>query len=195
MDGERFDDLTRIIGSVASRRTMLLGLAVSALIAPLLGLGMADAAAKKRHLHKKSRRKKKRKIKRNEFGCVDIGKFCKKRSQCCSGICKGKKDKKACKAHDTGNCPAGVEELFCNAAGADVECVTSDGTDGLCDTTTGKAPFCIRDGDCFPCTKDADCVPVCGEGAACIVCPDCIERNGEQTACASSSATGCSFPP
>ena len=186
MNTDRFDHLTRRWAGRLSRRAIASILGLGALALPWLG------GAKKRH---KRNRKHKKKVKRNAFGCVDVGKFCKSDGQCCSGICQGKRGKKECRAHDTGNCPAGVQELFCKDAGADVSCKTSDGTDGLCDTTTGIAPFCTRNGDCFLCTRDADCVPFCGPQAACIVCPDCAVMNGTQTACVSSSAPGCSFPP
>lgn len=186
MEPDRFDQLTRRYVRLLSRRAIAGALGLGALALP----GLSDA--KKRH---KRKRKHKKKVKRNEFGCLNVGTFCKNSGQCCSGICQGKKGKQQCQAHDTGNCPAGVEELFCRANGADVECVTSDGTDGLCDTTTGKAPYCTRNGDCFACTKDADCVSFCGPQAACIVCPACAGTNGALTACASSNAAGCSFPP
>ncbi len=35
--------------------------------------------------------KKKKKVKRNDFNCVDAGKFCKNDGPCCSGICEDKK--------------------------------------------------------------------------------------------------------
>jgi hypothetical protein len=186
METDRFDEITRRYARLLPRRAIAGALGLGALAFP----GLSDA--RKRHKH---RRKHKKKVKRNDFGCVDVGKFCKNNGQCCSGRCRGKKDKQTCQAHDTGNCPAGVQELFCKGAGADVSCKTSDGTDGLCDTTTGNAPYCTRNGDCFRCTRDADCVPFCGPQAACIVCPDCAVMNGTQTACVSSNAAGCSFTP
>lgn len=162
MDTERFDRLTRAISTVLSRRTLAGVLGLSALGLPSL------AAAKKR-------KKKKKKAKKNEFGCVDTGKFCKNNGQCCSGICEGKKDKKKCKPHDQSTCQNGQREGFCG--GVDVLCQTAGGQEGVCDTTTGKAGYCTGGGTCFACAKDADCIAQCGAKAACIQCTGCPETN------------------
>jgi hypothetical protein len=126
--------------------------------AAALGLGTArlpDAANAKR---------RKKKVKRNEFGCVDVGRFCNRAAQCCSGIC-----------------TSGDSDNFCSpGSGTDVICTTNTGG-GWCRTTTGNAGFCNSQGKCFPCTKDAECVPVCGAGAACYVCAGCPDG----TACGS----------
>jgi hypothetical protein len=68
------------------------------------------ALAEARNKHRKRRRK----VKFNEFGCVDVGKFCKKSHQCCSGICQGKMGKKRCKSHDRGTCQS--DDDSCSAA-------------------------------------------------------------------------------
>jgi hypothetical protein len=169
----RFDRWTRTVSPVLSRRGLAtaLGLAATAIPGP--------AKAKKR---------KKRKIKRNALGCVNVGNRCKNAGQCCSGICKGKKGKKTCKAHDTGGCQAG--EDVC--AGNVVECTTSTGDAGACRRTTGNAGYCAAGGDCFPCTKDADCQAVCGLQAACI--PICVGCGPSNTACAAPSGERCDFP-
>ncbi len=135
------------------------------------------AEAKK---NKNKNKKKKKKIKRNGFGCVNVGNSCKNDGQCCSGICEGKKDKKKCKAHDESTCQDGQD--FC--LGVNVPCTTTFGDAGQCTTTTGEAPYCFQDGDCFPCSKDKDCEPIFGAGAACIVCvAECLGENPENTAC------------
>jgi hypothetical protein len=128
MDHQDFDRLTRAISSRFSRRTLagLFGLSA-------VGLGGAAEAKKK---------KKKKKVKRNQFGCVNVGKFCKNDGQCCSGICKGKKGKKKCKRHDESTCQPGQD--FC--LGVSVPCTTTAGFNGECTTTTGKAPYCFEDG-------------------------------------------------
>jgi hypothetical protein len=130
--------------------------------------------------------KRRKKLKRNEFGCVNVGDACRgKDKNCCSGICRGKKpkrgekDKSRCVGHDAQGCQAGQIEQFCG--GTDVVCTTSTGdTAGFCDTTTGNAGYCSGEGMCIPggCSKDADCIPVFGKGAACVLCDFCDEGVG-----------------
>jgi hypothetical protein len=175
MESDRFDGLTRSVSSLLSRRTLAGALGLGALTLPSL------VEAKKKHKHKK------KKVTFNDFGCVDVGKFCKNSGQCCSGLCEGKKGKKKCKAHDSSTCQAGQD--FC--AGLEVVCTTESGDLGGCAQTTGKAPYCEANGDCFDCAKDADCVPICGSGAACIVCAECPETGG--TACVGPSKDSCTF--
>lgn len=163
MDHGRFDQITRLVSSGLSRRTL-------AGVLGLSPLGLAGVAESKKN------NKNKKKAKFNEFGCVDVGKFCKNAGQCCSGICEGKKDKKACQAHNEGTCVNGQVQDFCG--GTDVACQTPSGEQGNCDTTTGKAGYCTGDGDCFNCRKDADCIVVCGASAACIRCTGCPETGG-----------------
>jgi hypothetical protein len=168
MDDAHFDRLTR--------RYVLGGLAAA------LGLGTA-------RLPDVAHARKRKKVKFNAFGCVDVGRFCKKAGQCCSGICQGKKGKKKCRAHDADICSSGDGNAFCNPDSPNpVACTTSTGN-GVCRTTTGNAGFCVEGGDCFPCTKDAECVPFCGAGAACFACAGCPEG----TACGSPSGE-CVFP-
>jgi hypothetical protein len=173
----RFDRFTRSVSTLLSRRTLAATLGLGALGLP----GLAEA--------KKHKKRKKKKITRNEFGCVDVGGFCKNSGQCCSGICSGKKDKKKCKAHNTSTCQAGQQEAGCTAEATTVPC----DVDGRCDTTTGKAPYCAGDGQCFPCTKDADCVPFCGAQAACITCAGCALETGDLTACVGPVDVVCDF--
>jgi hypothetical protein len=184
MDAESFDYLTRSVSTLLSRRavTSVLGIGVFALPSFI-------AAKKRRHKHKK-------KIKRNAFGCVNVGNFCKNDDQCCSGICQGKKGKKKCQAHDSSTCQAGTHEEECDLPhGTNVPCVSSTGDSGLCDTTTGRGAYCEADGGCFDCKKDADCVPFCGPQAACILCPECVPFTGTGTSCVGPTDGGCTFPP
>jgi hypothetical protein len=180
MDANRFDRLTRSVATPASRRSVLaaLGVAVAA-VPPTVN----------------ARKRKRRKVRRNAFGCVDVGGFCKNGGQCCSGICTGKKGKKKCRAHDAQGCQPGVQDTTCDATGgADVTCTTSSGaTDGVCGTTTGRAGYCLFSGGCFPCTKDAECQEFCGPRAACILCDDCTNDGG--TSCVNpDSPSGCATP-
>jgi hypothetical protein len=161
MDTSRLDRLTRSVSILLSRRTLAGALGLATLALP-------------QGIDAKKRRKRKKKIKRNAFGCVNVGGFCKNSGQCCSGICEGKKGKKKCQAHDTGGCQPGHSVADCS--GESVPC--PDFSDGQCATTTGNAAFCLfaKSQTVPPCTRDADCaadVP----GAACVLC-------GDSTTCA-----------
>lgn len=159
MDGSHFDGLTR---SLAQSRRSLLGAALAATTGWLV---TNPAEAKK----KRKPRKKPRKAVPNEFGCLNVGKSCNNADQCCSGMCEGKKGKKTCKAHDTGNCTAG---------GTVVACTTSAGVPGQCATTTGNGGYCAATSYCIACATDADCQAtyggILGPHAACIRSVECV---------------------
>jgi hypothetical protein len=178
MGDARFDLLIRSRFTGRSRRSVFAGLA-SGLSAILpLACGGEVAARKKR----KNTRKKP--LRRNSFGCVNVGGTCRGNSaNCCSGICqgkkprKGKKDRSRCVAHNALDCPAGAD--FCQ--GDDDFCGTGF---GRCYQTTGQASFCGSAWACIACTKDTDCEPVAGVGAACIVCPTGCPQTGTNCAAA-----------
>jgi hypothetical protein len=90
LNQHRIAVVTRSLTSVPSRRDVLRGL-----VGAGLGLGAARlpavVAAKK---------KRKKKVKPNAFGCLNVDAACKNADQCCSGICEGKK----CRAHGIGTC-------------------------------------------------------------------------------------------
>lgn len=162
MDQHRIDALTRSLSRVPSRRDVLRGLAVAA-----LGLGMTrwpEAAETKKRKNTKARP--------NTFGCLDVGDRCQRAGQCCSGLCQGKKGKKRCRAHDTGNCQAGNATTICG--GVEVPCTTSLGKPGVCVTTTGNAAYCQAAVYQFGCKTDVDCQVVAGgilgTRAACVRC-------------------------
>jgi hypothetical protein len=161
MDSDRFDGLTRSVSRHLSRRSLAASLGVAA-------LGIHDLAEAR-----KKKRKKRRKVKFNEFGCVNVGKFCKNDDQCCSGNCTGS----TCRAHDASTCVDG--DTSCGLA--NIPCTTTLDENGRCFTTTGNAHFCGADGAgsvaCFTCTRDADCVPDFGEGSACVLCTQCEDNN------------------
>lgn len=167
MDAPDFDRLTRSVSTQLSRRSL----------ASLLGLGTLGVSAV--GLPDLAEAKKKKKVKRNDFDCVDVGKFCKNDSQCCSGICEGKKKSRKCTAHDESTCQSGQEACL----GPLVPCTTTTGSEGNCATTTGKASYCGHGGTCFPCSKDTDCEPTFGAGAACAVCAPCVGETPQGTAC------------
>jgi hypothetical protein len=182
MDGNRFDSLTRAVSTLLSRRTLAGTLGLRAMTLP----GLADA---KKHKHK---HKKKHKVKFNDFGCVNVGNFCKNNDQCCSGICQGKKGKKKCQAHDQSTCQSGQTITECGGS-TNVTCTTSSGApDGVCLSTTGQGEFCAGFATCFVCAKDADCQALCGPQAACIACPACAAAPGNAgTACAAADESTC----
>ena len=173
MEASRFDDLTRSLTTHPSRRRLVRGFAaVSLAQLTLLRPAAEDGAARKR----------KNKVKRNTYGCVDVGEKCYgKDARCCSGICNGNGKRSKCAAHNVGGCTPNA-----NSCLGSVPC----GVGGECYRTTGKAGFCAKPGlcDCDPCTKDTDCEAQFGEGAACIVCItngiSCVGVNGSKgTAC------------
>ncbi|MGH2616580.1 MAG: hypothetical protein ACRDJC_15170 [Thermomicrobiales bacterium] len=183
MDASRFNRFTRARTAVPSRRVVLQGL-----VATVLGLAPAVPPSA---VHPKKRKKK---LKRNAFGCVDVGGKCRgKDSVCCSGICQGKKpkqgekDRSRCVAHDTGGCQAGQTDTFCGPSGQNVDCTSSAGRDGVCVRTTGNAGYCLFARGCMACTKDADCQPACGPHAACVVCAGCAQG----TACVGPGPDAC----
>ncbi|MGH2618406.1 MAG: hypothetical protein ACRDJC_24510 [Thermomicrobiales bacterium] len=178
MDGFQFDTMIRSLSG--SRRSLLGG------VLTIAGgwLGVPGAGAKKK------RKRKPKQAKPNAFGCLNVDAPCQSAEQCCSGICTGKKGKKRCRAHATGNCRIGQSIAFCG--GENSGCALGGGNlTGVCGTSTGNAGYCVGGGDCFPCTRDAECRPFCGPGAACVRCADCTETGG--TMCASPGVHTCVF--
>lgn len=154
--------LTRSLASIPSRRDVLRGLAgmgfgLTALRAP------APLEAKRKGKRKRKNKKRKKKSKPNAFGCLSVGAFCKNATQCCSGICTGKKGKRKCRAHDTGECQQGVDGVC--QSGTPIVTACGNRTDCACVRTTAGSNvcgelFCGRPGcsECAACTRDADCV-------------------------------------
>ncbi len=173
---------------IPSRRDVLRGLGGAGLGLGFVGLADPGEAKKKR-----KRKKRKKKVTFNEFGCVNVGRFCKTSDHCCSGICVGKKGKKTCQAHDAGSCQGESSEDRC--LDVEVNCVTGAGIDGFCVRTTGSAGYCEGTLGCFACTKDADCIPFCGPQAACIVCTGCAADVGTDTACVGPGNNSCQSLP
>ena len=169
----RFDALTRSLAVRPTRRGVLKRLA------GVLALGLLGSLPRV----VSSRKGKRKKPKKNAFGCLNVGKPCRgKNGKCCSGICqgkrpkKGKKDKSRCVGHDATSCLVGQAEVACGGTQT-VNCITSAGRDGRCETTTGNAAFCRAFGvsGCFACKTDSDCQTHCGPGAACFPCTSCPE--------------------
>jgi hypothetical protein len=175
MDPRAFDDLIRSL--TGSRRLLLVG--AVAVAGGWLG---PTAAGAKRRRQQRSRF--------NQFGCLDVGEKCYgKDAHCCSGICRGKKNKSRCIAHDSGLCTP--QQDSCGPGGNFV-CDPADKEPYFCVVTTGKAAFCGDFSDppvgdlCRSCRRDRDCEDELGPGAACIIfqgdCPAfCTTTDG--TAC------------
>jgi hypothetical protein len=178
VDAERFDSVARSLAITAPRRVALVALTGSVLTILKSGVGWQTTDAKRR-----KGKGKRKKIQRNSFGCVDVGKACAgKDANCCSGICdgrkpkKGKQDKSRCVAHNTGSCQPEND-------GCEDPAHTSCGTSGVCFRTTGKASFCASIGVCEACASDADCEAMAGPGSACIVCARNSCGTGQTTVC------------
>ncbi|MGH2616945.1 MAG: hypothetical protein ACRDJC_17060 [Thermomicrobiales bacterium] len=167
MHADRFDAALRSFTHEFSRRLVRRGL-----IAAVLGLAPARLAGAA------SAKKRRRKPRPNAFGCLNVGAPCRNANDCCSGVCKGKKRKKRCHAHDSGDCPSGPV-----ACSSQVSCTTNTGFVGECLPTTGKAVYCasVQPAQCVACVHDRDCISTLGETAACVVCDDaCAETQGRK---------------
>jgi hypothetical protein len=189
MDADRFDAVTRLLSRGSSRRALLRLFSGSGVGLALISLGRTGGASTKTSPQ----------VKRNEFGCVNVGNKCRGRDRaCCSDRCKGKRpepgerDRSRCVAHDASTCEAGQSLQDCGGTTADVPCTTSTGVKGSCITTTGNAAYCLREAYCHECRRDADCQPFCGAAAACVKCALCQQQGG--TACASPTLGRCAFP-
>jgi hypothetical protein len=156
MDSSQFDGLVKRLARPAeSRRGFLRGLAASG-----LGLGAARLPLLVTAQERKPKgrgKDKPRKPKPNQYGCLEVGDPCGRSSHCCSGICKGKKGKKTCRAHDTGTCHQTGTGICLSAKPQNISCNNNDGC--RCFTTTAGSNVCaeLKPGDCADCGKDADC--------------------------------------
>lgn len=177
MDANRFDSATRAFFHSTSRRRVLGG--VAALVTTTRLVAEADARS----------RKKKKKLKRNSFGCVNVGQKCYGKSEaCCSGICEGSRKHGKCVAHDVGSCGAGD--------GTCSESIACGPNQARCYQTTGNAGYCGNANTCFcaACQKDADCLALgFPQGSACVLCLGV--RDGVCGGINGSSGTACVKPP
>jgi hypothetical protein len=169
MDAAQFDRFTASL----PRRSALGGVFA-------LALGVSAAEAKKK------------KAKPNQFGCLNVGQPCRgKASQCCSGICegkkpkKGKKDKRKCAGHNEGGCSP--ERNVCTAADPALAGCNANNEVAVCFATTGSGVFCgslvafSEATNCQVCARDSDCTAGgFPPGSACVL------LSGEAPACANS---------
>ena len=188
MHAGRFDFLTRSLTVAGSRRH-----ALAAAVGGFATLGALPAGAKK---------DKTKKPKLNEFGCVDVGKACLgKDSNCCSGICqgkkpkKGKKDKSRCAAHNDGGCTpvrsacvvVDITQALCNPAIPVAVCMATTGNAGFCGSLAGFN----SQANCRSCTTDTECVAFgFPSGSACVI----VQGGGCGDPCAVTNGRACLQP-
>jgi len=150
MDQRRVTTVLHTLTGPPSRRDMLRALGGAGL-GLVLGRWPRAATARKR------RRKA---VRVNEFGCVDAGKLCKTDAQCCSSVCRGKKGRRRCRAHHTGTCPQSSPGQCLDPLPVEAGC---NGLSGCgCWGTTAGSTACVTDIPsgvefCTDCTTDADC--------------------------------------
>ncbi len=148
MDGQRFDDLTRSLAAVGSRRRLLSRLAA----APLAALATLLAAESGRAEH----------------GCRHAGRACTRDGQCCSGDCLGNE---TCACTRASQCPPSTnpcKKAVCTAKGKctfgnkadEVNCPDGTCCSGICSSQIGQE-----------CKSPTGCsgTKVCSEAGA-IVC-------------------------
>lgn len=147
MDGVQFDRLSRTLAT--SRRAYLGG-------ALALAFAWSNQAASRA---KKHRRKRRPKIgKPNAYGCLSVGAICKHSSQCCSGVCSGKKHRRKCQAVGQGTCATEAPGV-CHASTPAI--TTCNNAECWCARTTGDSAFCanaVGTVNCDECRTDTDCV-------------------------------------
>jgi hypothetical protein len=160
MDETRFDNLTRTLQRLASRRAALKAAGASGLAASLAVLGR-DAEAKK----KKKNKKKGPKCAGNFLGCANNASCCSQ--NCCTTLdnsdrfCVSKVDIICCPPEIRGGCdpefptccpPDSFEEGFCCRPGRTC-CEDSDGFGYCCPPET---PVCCEDDEGFGSCCEAD---------------------------------------
>jgi hypothetical protein len=170
MDAKRFDTFARVMARTTVCRRLFFGLALSPLAGFVAGGRRDEVTAKKRH----KKRRKPKKPKPNAFGCLEVGDPCANESQCCSGVCEGKKGKRTCRAHDTGTCNQEDIVVPCN-----------NRTNCGCFRTTAGSDVCAAlfpPSACAECQRDADCEAMgFPPGSACGLSP--IPCKGGNMAC------------
>ena len=179
MDGQRFDDVARLIGTGASRRRVIKGM-----FAGVLGIGGVSALRSSA----------------SAGGCISTGGSCISSDNECCGfadgiVCAGVP--RTCQS--TGSCAGGtgpcntVKGLNCCVENG-LECVATDGDDGTCVACGLLTDGCDVDSDCCgelfcyagacvdaipPCESDDDC----SRGQIC-----CL--SGDANACISNECCG-----
>jgi len=165
MHAQHFDSLVRRLGDTASRRRALEVLGGGVMAALFARVGVEEAGA---------------------AGCRNAGHGCKRRRQCCSGICRGKSGHKRCRqAPGQGTCTIQLDSCFSTGAvgcNGDANCA--------CFVTKAGASFCgehfIR---CTDCATNADCVAA-GHPAGSV----CVPAKGGCAPCNNTPRGACIAP-
>jgi hypothetical protein len=159
MNPVRFDGLLRRLAAPVGRRQ------AAGLVAAALGVRAADSVDAGA-------------APQAAAGCRNAGKPCKRGSQCCSGVCAGKKGQKRCKpAPNQGICTIADDDC---AVDTFTPCGVAGDSVCRCVKTTAGLPFCADPraflepgGD--GCASDAECAELIGGGARCIRTePECF---------------------
>jgi hypothetical protein len=149
MDNEHFATWTRSLASRLPRRRLwpggLKAVAGGALAVTMSRFDRLPAAAREEAAKR----------------CLKDGDECKRGNQCCSGLCKGKKCRRA---PGQGTCT--IRKDRCKTGDSDAS--RCAGGDCLCFRRLDGAAVCAGDGECFDCSRDADCVAAFGERFVCV---------------------------
>jgi hypothetical protein len=151
MHNYNFDAWTRLLVSRQPRRRVWRGLAGGALAALLPHFGKPLPAAARETAAKR---------------CLKEGKSCKRGTQCCSGVCRKKKCRRA-----TGQGLCTIRQDLCRTSQPGPGCGVDDGGGPcFCHVTAAGASFCASafETECFPCAANGDCADVTGPDSACI---------------------------
>lgn len=198
MDAARFDTLTRAIGAGTTRR------ALTALLAPLLGVLALTGAAPEAEARKKKRRRR-RKNARIEGPCGDGGgkaNRCKKNRHCCTGYCKKRKSrrkKNGKRRKVRGRCRCRKDGQRCtDDRNCCVERTGRSCIEGTCrPPCAGSCPDGCCDGEtCLPgdtdaaCGTDGEICQVCDDGNVCTT-DTCVGGECVSTPVSGEPAPGC----
>src|SRR4051812_23694493 len=131
MEEQRFDTLTKVLGSSKTRRRVQLGVLVGAVTGTLAQL---DAEAKRkrhtakhehRHKHRQDSQRKKRQIETAKKDCRPAGRPCEGNQACCDGlVCavSGPGSAQRCIPCTPGTCPERACGLIPDECGGTLNC-------------------------------------------------------------------------
>jgi hypothetical protein len=162
MDPQRFDALVGQLTAALCRRRSVVRFAGTALASLLVFAGAGQQAA---------------------AACKQDRKPCTDRNQCCSGVCRGPRGRKKCRAAlGQGTCT--IEKNTCEIGGMAAACDPELTGACACFRRPNGAAFCAdtADFDCLPC---AQCPPgttcVRARNGLCVLCP--VGTGATETIC------------